>query len=140
MSALSLLLDRVLDRLITDGVTTFRTGGAMGFDTLAALKVLDRRQSGADIRLELYLPCRTQADKWDDSSREYYGYILSQADSVTYIRDEYARGCMLERNRRMVDGSQFCIGFCTADKGGSAYTIGYAKKNNLRVINLAAML
>ena len=140
MRALSLLLDRALERLIADGVSVFRTGGAMGFDTLAALKILELKKRGADIRLELYLPCRTQADRWSECSREYYGYILENADSVTYISDEYVKGCMHERNRRMVDGSQFCIGFCVTEGGGSSYTIDYAKTRNLRVINLASML
>ena len=46
MPELSALLDRVLDTLINDGVTEFRTGGAVGFDTLAALKVLEKRENG----------------------------------------------------------------------------------------------
>ena len=140
LRGLSALLDDVLDRLIADGVTVFRTGGAVGFDTLAALKVLERRESCPSIRLELYLPCRDQTDGWGERSREYYDYILSRADRVEYLYDSYVKGCMLARNRRLVEGSQFCIGYCTKDRGGSAYTLDYAKKNGVRVINLARML
>ena len=140
MQMLSILLDKALESLISNGVTVFRTGGAMGFDTLAALKVIELRTKDQNIRLELFLPCREQANKWDKLSREYYEYILSKADSVTYVRENYQRGCMLERNRRMVDGSDFCIGYCTLEKGGSAYTLNYAKKHNVRVINLATMM
>ena len=140
LQMLSILLNKALASLVSNGVTVFRTGGAMGFDTLAALKVIELRAENPNIRLELFLPCREQANKWDKLSREYYEYILSKADSVTYVRENYQRGCMLERNRRMAEGSDFCIGYCTSDKGGSAYTLGYAKKNNVRVINLAAMM
>ncbi len=140
MPALSELLDGVLDRLIAAGVTTFRTGGAVGFDTLAALKVLERRETDPSISLELYLPCRNQTDGWGERSRAYYDYILNRADRVIYVRDRYVKGCMLERNRRLVDGSQFCIGYCCTDHGGSAYTLDYAKKKGVRVINLARML
>ena len=140
MRSLSLLLDRALERLIADGVTVFRTGGAMGFDTLVSLKILELKKRGEDIILELYVPCRTQADRWSDCNREYYGYILENADRVIYVSDDYFKGCMHERNRRMVEGSQFCVGFCMTESGGSAYTIDYAKSKNLRVINLAAML
>ena len=140
MQMLSILLDKALASLVSNGVNVFRAGGAMGFDTLAALKVIELREENKNIRLELFLPCREQADNWDMRSQEYYGYILSKADSVIYVRDTYQKGCMLERNRKMVDGSDFCIGFCTTDKGGSAYTLNYAKNHNVRVINLATMM
>lgn len=137
---LSELLDGVLDRLIDAGVTVFRTGGALGFDTLAALKVLERRERGCPIELELYLPCRTQSDGWNERSQEFYSYILSQADRVHYVHDSYVKGCMLERNRHLVQGSHFCIGYCVTNRGGSAYTLDYAKKAGVRVINIARML
>jgi uncharacterized phage-like protein YoqJ len=140
MQILSILLDKALSSLLANGVTVFRAGGAVGFDTLAALKVIELRAKDPNIRLDLFLPCREQADKWDERSREYYSYIISKADNVIYVRENYVNGCMLERNRRMVEGSDFCIGFCTSKKGGSAYTLNYAKKKNVRVINLATML
>lgn len=140
MEALSGLLDSVLERLIADGVTVFRTGGAVGFDTLAALKVIEWRERAPHISLELCLPCRNQTDGWGARSREYYDYILSKADRVEYLFDEYVTGCMLARNRRLVDGSQFCIGYCKSERGGSAYTLDYARKKGVRVINLARML
>lgn len=140
MQELSVLLDDVLDRLIAAGVTTFRTGGAIGFDTLAALKVLERRAVCPSLSLELYLPCRNQADGWGERNREYYEYVLKNADRVEYLFDYYVKGCMLARNRRLVEGSQFCIGYCMTEHGGSAYTLDYAKKKGVRVINLARML
>lgn len=140
LQTLSILLDKALSSLIANGVTVFRAGGAMGFDTLAALKVIELREQNPSVRLELFIPCREQADKWDKRSKEYYSYILQKADSTVYVRDNYVKGCMLERNRKMVEGSDFCIGFCMSDKGGSAYTLNYAKKNNVRVINLATMM
>lgn len=140
MQIVSILLDKALASLVSNGVTVFRSGGAMGFDTIAALKVIELRAENKNLSLELYLPCREQSDKWDERSREYYAYILSKADKVIYVRENYIKGCMLERNRNMVDGSDFCIGYCTAEKGGSAYTLKYAKKKNVRVINLATML
>lgn len=140
MAKLSPLLDRIIDRLIADGVEVFRTGGAIGFDTLAALKIIELKRLGRRIRLELVLPCKNQSDLWSDEDKRFYGYILENADSVIYARESYTRGCMLERNRMLVDGSCFCIGYCTTETGGSAYTLNYAKKKNLRVINLASLI
>ena len=138
--AISEFLDRAIDKLTDIGVNVYRAGGAMGFDMIAELKVLEKRRSGKDIKLELYLPCRSQADKWDRKSRETYDYILSMADKIIYVNENYTRGCMLERNRRMVDGSHVCIGFCQTDKGGSAYTIDYAKKHDVRTVNIATLI
>ncbi len=131
------MLDEVLEECIQEGVTVFRTGGAIGFDTLAALKVLEKRRKYPNIRLELCLPCRDQTAGWNDYFRSVYENILGHADKITYLYDRYTAGCMMERNRMLVDGSQICIGFCVRQKGGSAYTLGYAKKKGLRVINLA---
>ena len=62
--------------------------------------------------------------------------MLAQADSVTYIRDRYSDGCMLERDRRLVQGSDVCIAFLTQSKGGTAYTVAQALKNGLEFVNL----
>ena len=134
------LLDRVLESLIQNGYTTFRTGGAIGFDTIVALKVLEKREQYPTIRLELYLPCRDQTKGWNSVNRNAYQYVLSHADEVYYTRDTYEAGCMLERNRSMVQGSRCCVGYCLSEQGGSAYTLRYAKKHGLRVLNLAPIL
>ncbi len=130
-------LDKVLDILIRGRVKTFRTGGAMGFDTLAALKVLEKKEQNPALFLELCLPCKDQTKGWNERNREAYDYILAHADKITYLHEDYTKGCMLERNRYMVEGSTYCVGYCTAEKGGTAYTMQYAKKKGLQVINLA---
>ena len=51
------LLEKVILKLSERGAVVFRAGGAMGFDTLAALKVLDMRERLPKLELELVLPC-----------------------------------------------------------------------------------
>ena len=140
MQSLPDVLDRVLDSLIRRNITEFRTGGAIGFDTLAALKVLEKKERDPRIQLHLYLPCRDQTRGWNDVNRRAYNYILSRADRVICLHEQYVSGCMLERNRALVQGSHCCVGYCTSQKGGSAYTLQYAEKQGLRVINIAALL
>lgn len=118
------------------GAREFRAGGALGFDTLAALTVLDLKESCPDVRLSLYLPCRTQTRRWSERDRLIYGGILERADEVTYTSEEYTEGCMLKRNRIMVEGSDACIAYCVSLEGGSAYTVRYAKSKGLTVWNL----
>lgn len=125
---------------IQNGFKYFLTGGALGFDTLAAQTVLELRQSYPEIKLILALPCHNQAAKWSKKEIEKYEQIKIEADEVIYICEEYTKECMLKRNRYMVDHSNLCICYMTKQFGGTAYTVRYAKKNGIDVINLSLRL
>lgn len=131
-------LDARLYRLIEVGATVFRAGGALGFDTLAALAVLDARHEFPSLRLELILPCPDQCARWNAYQIEQYRQILTAADSHTYLAPAYYRGVMHERNRALVNGADVCVAFLRAGcGGGTAYTVDYAKRRGVPVINLA---
>lgn len=125
-----------IKRLILLGATSFRAGGAMGFDTVSALCVLELKELYPQITLDLVLPCRDQTSGWSEESICAYNYILSKADSVKYITDTYRAGCMHERNRALVEGSDVCVAYLERSSGGSAYTYTYALKNNIEVVNI----
>ena len=129
-------LRRQVRLLAEQGCRTFRAGGAIGFDMLAALCVLEIRQEFG-LRLELYLPCRNQADRWSAHDKNFYYHILECADSIEYVSEAYTYSCMYDRNRRMVDGSDVCVAYLTQSTGGTAYTVNYANQKNVKVINLA---
>ena len=129
-------LDDLIERLISEGYTDFCVGGAIGFDTVVALKVLEKKCQYGFIRLCLYLPCRDQDRGWSDTLRRAYDYVLKNADSMQYASDEYVSGCMQKRNRQMVDDSELCVAYCGRSSGGTAYTVAYAKKKGIEVINL----
>ena len=122
---------------LTLGITDFCTGGAKGFDTLAAEKVLKFKKTNKDVRLLLFLPCKEQADKWDEKSRDRYMTILALADEVTYACEHYTSYCMSKRNRMLVDKSSVCITYLKRKTGGTAYTADYAKKQGLEIFNIA---
>lgn len=130
------VLEKVLVDLVERGATTFRAGGAIGFDTVAALKVLELKERYPHIRLELILPCRNQTEYWEETAVRTYQYILSRADSHLFLFDTYFDGCMLERDRRLVEGSDICVAYCTRSRGGTAYTFTQALRAGLEVINL----
>ena len=134
------LLEQEILRLLSEGVTVFRNGGAIGFDTVAALKVIAMRQVYPQMELEMWLPCRDQAARWPQEQRECYDYILSQADRVRYISERYTRFCMLERDRRMVDGSDVCVAYCLRTSGGTGYTCQYALHSGVELRNIAILL
>lgn len=117
----------------------FGAGGALGFDTLAAQCVLSLRKRYPHIKLILVLLCTAQTKGWSKNDIAIYEEIKSQADKVVYTSREYSRGCMFKRNRHLVNGSSVCIAYLTQEKGGTAYTVNYAKEQGLAVINLASV-
>ncbi len=129
-------LKKAISDLYIKGVRDFITGGAIGFDTLAALTVLALKEIRPEVRLHLYLPCRDQDKRWSVKDREIFRHILERADSVLYICDEYAPGCMHARNRKMVDESDVCIAYLMRHSGGTAYTVNYAISQGKEVIKI----
>ncbi len=130
------LLENELITLIERGATVFRAGGAVGFDTLAALKILEMKEAHPHIRLELILPCENQTERWSEAEIRTYRYVLERADRHEYLYERYVAGCMQERNRRLVQGSDVCLAYCYQNRGGTLYTMTYAMKEGLEIINL----
>lgn len=129
-------LELVIKQLAALNVTDFIAGGALGFDTLSALAVLQARKEFPSIRLVLALPCKNQAANWRKSDILLYEKIKAEADEVIYLADEYYNGCMAARNRFMVDNSSHCVFYLTSTRGGTAYTVKYALENNITMHNI----
>lgn len=134
------LLEQEMLALIDRGAVEFRAGGAMGYDMVATLKLLELKQRYPQIRLRLCLPCRDQTRGWSEAACRAYRYILDRADEVTYTTEYYRPGCMLARDRELVEGSDVCLAYCTKNRGGAFYTCTYALKKDLELINLADQL
>ena len=139
LNALPEILDRCVNGLYSEGIDAFYAGGALGFDTLAAEAVIRFREKRPGVRLILALPCKNQTRRWKRESVERYETIRQSADEVRFVSEEYDSGCMRRRNEYMADRSSVCVCYLTQKKGGTAYTVSYAAKKGLRIINLAAM-
>lgn len=135
--AIAYQLEQTVIMLIQAGIRFFGAGGARGFDTLAAQTILKLRRRYPHIKLILVLPCLSQTQGWRDEDIKVYESIKTAADKVTYTSEKYTQGCMHKRNRHLVDHSSICVCYLTEDRGGTAYTVNYAKKQGLTVINLA---
>lgn len=132
-------LAHTVGELYLKGYRTFCAGGALGFDTLAAAVVLLLRKKRPDTRLHLILPCPDQTKGWPQKDVEMYEAIKKEADEITVVSPRYERGCMHERNRRLVDNSAVCVAYMTRQSGGTAYTVAYAEKQGLEIINIGEM-
>ena len=129
-----------LEELIEKGSDMFFAGGAAGFDTLAALTVLDLKTLYPWISLVLVLPCspEEQTRSFTRELRDTYFDILHSADSVEYISDHFTKECMKQRNQRLIDHADICV--CCYDErrlaSGTGQTVRMAEKKRIRIINL----
>lgn len=130
-------LRKIIADQIKDGVVFYGAGGALGFDTLAALTVLDMKKEYPQLRLVLVLPCENQTRGWRSEDIAVYEDIKRRSDKVVYVSREYTSDCMHRRNRHLVDHSGTCICYLTRRSGGTAYTVDYARRKGLCIINLA---
>ncbi len=130
------VLENVIDKLIEGGCNRFISGGALGFDQLAAQLVIEKKRVFPHIRLIMALPCKDQHKKWAVSDQRRYEKILESADEVVFLCEKYCTGCMQLRNKYMVDNSQVCVAFCTSRSGGTAQTIQYAQDVGKDVVNI----
>ena len=135
-AAVSGRLKDILRQLCEDGCRDFYTGGALGFDTMAAEAVLELRQSRSDVRLHLILPCQDQTRGWKPAEVARYEAVLRAADTVTYTAKVYAPGCMQRRNRALVDAATVCVAYLRRETGGTAYTVQYAQKKGIPVLSV----
>lgn len=116
-------------RLANAGIVNFLSGMALGTDVWAAEIVLDERKVHPKLKLHCILPCKEQADKWATKDQLRYFNILEKADSVVYTSREQTKSCMLERNRFLVEHSDFILAVYDGKyRSGTAATVRYAQR------------
>lgn len=130
-------LDRLLAQCYQRGYRDFLSGAALGFDLLAAERVLALRNVHSDVRLVLVLPCSDQFSRWTERQVMHYERLLYVADEIRVLSPTYYEGCMQVRNRHMVDHSSLCICYLVHHKGGAASTVAYAVKESVPILNVA---
>ncbi len=130
------LILKAVEDAILDRYTVFMCGGCRGGDFLFGEAVAELRNTYPEIRLVCVLPFRCQAELWSGEDRNRYADLLDAADEVVCLNDKYTKSCMHERNRYMVDRSSLLIAAYNGAKGGTDYTLSYAKKQGLRTVNL----
>lgn len=128
------LLKAEIIGLAQKNITFFQTGMARGIDLLCGEIVLEIRKE-FDVHLFCAIPCKNQCCGWSGADVEAYNKLLSAASGVTYITSEnYRDGCMMKRNRFLVDTSQYILAVYDGQRGGTMSTINYAKKKKRTII------
>lgn len=131
--ALALTLEAAWDQ----GYRHFYNGGALGFDLLAAEAVLACKCRHEEIALEMVIPHGHQTSGWQETERCRHERLCYAADERKILSPLYYRGCYHVRNRYMVDRSGLCLCYFTHVQGGTAYTVAYAAREGVRLVNLA---
>lgn len=129
----NLIKNEMID-LIGKGVKFFQSGMALGVDLMCAEIVLELAET-YDIKLFCIVPCLNQTNGWNGEDKALYESIISRSAAVTYVTEEpYKNGCMMKRNRFLVDTAQYIIAVFDGKSGGTMSTVKYAKNKNRTVI------
>lgn len=132
----------ILLRLIREqNVRYFGVGGAVGFDMMAAEYLLDlkaHKEHQLKIISVLPYPAWRETEDWTDELRRREENILRACDKVVYVRPEFETGVFLMRDRKLVDGSAYCVSYCNRPRTGTAYTVKYALDRGVKVFNASS--
>ena len=98
--------------------------------------ILAEKKTGhSELKLICAVPFKEQARGWDPMEKLRYYELLRRSDRIVQVCDSYQRGCYHARNRYMVDNSDVLIAIFNGDpKGGTAYTVNYARKKGKEII------
>jgi uncharacterized phage-like protein YoqJ len=132
----------ILLRLIREkNVRYFGVGGAVGFDMLAAeylLHLKAHKEHQLKVISVLPYPDWRETEDWTDELRKREEDILLACDKVVYVRPQYEKSVFLLRDRKLVEGSAYCVSYCNRPRTGTAYTVRYALDRGVKVFNASS--
>jgi len=125
----------------TNNIVHFVSGGALGFDQVAASAILRLRDQGFPVTLTFALPFPGFEIRWPEKSQAILKRLCYKADRVVCVNDDprYFPWKMQRRNEYMIDRAQTVIALKYPDvkKGGTLNAIKYAEQTgrDLMIIN-----
>ena len=127
-------LRRAVCAACDDGFRHFICGMANGCDLYFFDAARYLRLQHPEVTIEAAIPYAGQADRWRPELRERYAYDLRQCDYQTLVQEAYTPGCMMRRNRYMVDHAARLIAVFDGQDGGTRRTVEYALRSGLEVV------
>lgn len=128
-------VESVFVSLIESGYDTFLVGMAVGFDTFC-FNILNKLKEDYNFRIIACVPCENQDKNFSPKQKKQYRELLESADEKVLIEKEYTPYCMLKRNRFMVDNSSVLVSYLRVEKGGTKYTVDYARTKKIKIISV----
>ena len=132
-------LEEAIFKSIDDGYKTFICGMAMGFDLIAGSLLVSLKESWSgleDIHLAAILPFQGHGFSGHPWCL-LHQMVLRQASRIITMPSHCpSKKAYHDRNRFMVDHSSRLICFYSGQKSGTDYTVHYAQRHGLEIINL----
>ncbi len=124
-------LAHVIQEYVQKGFNIFYVGMADGFDMMAAEEVVNVKIKDENIRFIAVIPNHN----WREFS-EHEKDIFGKADEVIAVAEHAKTKSYHKRNRYMVDNASVLICYYNGAPGGTRYTVEYAAKQGLEVVNM----
>ena len=118
---------------------TFLCGMAIGADLMIAKRIIKyRNENNLDVKVKSVIPCEKQDLYWKKIQKSEYREVLKECEPSDYKYGPYTDGCMLKRNRYIVDNSDFIFAIFDENtkRSGTLYTINYARRQNKSIFIL----
>ncbi len=121
-SVFNLVLNEV-ELAYRKGYRIFISGGAVGFDMVAAEAVLKFKETHNDVILLIAVPFPEQNLRYSDVDKNRYNAVLNGADFFIVLSATYYDSCYLHRNDFMLYNSSYLIAYWDGKScGGTSYT------------------
>lgn len=133
-TALRNAVRKAAEDLIRKGYTDFYCGGALGFDTLCAIEIIELKAVYPYLKLIIAVPFKEQSERWSPYQKIRYENLLGLADETVTVCDTPSKYAYIVRNRYMVDRCSALIYFQRKSSGGTKSTVEYAQKQGLTLI------
>ncbi|MBO1513806.1 DUF1273 domain-containing protein [Metabacillus bambusae] len=124
-------IEKSLVGFVEEGLEWVIISGQMGVELWAAEVVFDLQMEYSDLKLAILTPFLNQESKWNETNKEYYEFILSQADFVDSItKREYESPIQFrQKNEFLVSKSEGLLLIFDEEKQGSPkYLLETARK------------
>lgn len=114
-------IEKSLVGFVEDGLEWVIISGQMGVELWAAEVVFDLQLNYPELKLAILTPFLNQESKWNEVNKEYYEFILSQADLVDSItKREYESPVQFrQKNQFLIKKSDGLLLVYDEEKQGS---------------------
>ncbi len=119
------------------GKRHFICGMATGCDMYFCEAVFELRKIYNDITVEAAIPWEGQSDAWSNILKARYAALKDECDFQTLVQKTYSSGCMMRRNKYMVDNSSVLIACYNGKSGGTQRTMLYAIRQGVEIIEIS---
>ena len=128
-------LRKEIYKAIEEGYNTFISGMQAGVDVWAALEVIGFKERNPDIKLVCAIPFKDFGAKGKgEDFKKLLKRIMSKADYIHTVTQEFSPRSYILRDDWMVDHSSRIIAVFNGSEGGTAYTLRKAQAQGLKVV------